>query len=55
MTDSGQFVPAETRIRGLVNRVSMEGELPLLYVGEMPISISQVLDIILPVSNADGA
>ncbi|MBW2610027.1 MAG: flagellar hook assembly protein FlgD [Deltaproteobacteria bacterium] len=48
VTESGQTVPVETRIRGQINRVSLEGETPLLYIGEMPLYISQIVDIRLP-------
>jgi flagellar basal-body rod modification protein FlgD len=48
VTESGQTVPVETRIRGQINRVNLEGETPLLYIGEMPIDISQVMDIRVP-------
>ena len=40
-----QPVPVETRIMGRVNRVNMEGGSPILYVGKIPISVSQVIDI----------
>jgi hypothetical protein len=48
VNESGQPVPVETRIRGQINRVSLEGETPLLYIGEMPIDLSQVMDIRVP-------
>lgn len=45
MDRSGAFIPVETRIKGLVNRVSLDGEQPLLYVNGLPIDLSQIMDV----------
>ena len=47
-TQSGEIIAAESRVYGQVDRVSLEGAEPLLYVGEVPVSLSQVLDVNLP-------
>jgi flagellar basal-body rod modification protein FlgD len=44
----GQIVPVETRIRGLVDRISLEGGSQLLYIGDMALDLSQVVDIGIP-------
>ena len=48
VTENGQILPVETQITGQVTRVNLEGSSPLLYVGEIPMPISQVIDISLP-------
>jgi len=48
VTENGQILPVETQITGQVTRVNLEGPSPLLYVGEIPMPISQVIDISLP-------
>ena len=40
-----QFVPVESQIMGLVNRVSLQGSSPILFIGKIPINMSQVIDI----------
>lgn len=47
---SGQEIYVETKIKGIVERVNLDAEQPLLYVGEMPIALSQVIDVNLPES-----
>lgn len=41
----GQIRPVETRIAGEVTRVSLEGNSPVLYVGEIPVAMSQIMEI----------
>jgi len=41
----GQVLPVETMITGKVNKVNLEGNSPVLYVGEIPLSISQIMEI----------
>jgi flagellar basal-body rod modification protein FlgD len=53
-TQSGEVIPVETRIKGQVDRVSLEGDEPILYVGEVPVSLSQVLDVNLPDTGTEG-
>ena len=48
MTENGQLLPVETQITGQVTAVNLEGVFPLLYVGEIPVLISQVVDISVP-------
>jgi flagellar basal-body rod modification protein FlgD len=45
MAPDGQLRSVETRIQGLVSRVNLEGTSPLLYVGDIPLSLSQVMEI----------
>ena len=45
MDKNGQIVPVESKIMGKVDRVSLEGNSPILYVDEIPVSISQVMEI----------
>ena len=42
---NGKIVPVESKIMGKVDRVNLEGNSPILYVGEIPVSISQVMEI----------
>ena len=53
MDQHGQFVPVETQIMGRVNRVSLVGDAPVLYVDDIPINMSQVVDIKVPEPEAD--
>lgn len=54
VTENGETLPVETRISGIVNRVNLDNQVPLLYIGEIPITLSQVLDIQLPESDLGG-
>ena len=45
---SDQILPVETQITGQVSRINLEGGSPVLYVGEIPLNISQILDIKVP-------
>jgi flagellar basal-body rod modification protein FlgD len=38
----GEAVPADTMISGRVDRVSLEGSSPVVYVGAIPVSLSQI-------------
>ncbi|MBW2129546.1 MAG: flagellar hook assembly protein FlgD [Deltaproteobacteria bacterium] len=51
---SGAAVKAETLIRGLVEKINLEGNSPLLYVGEIPLRLSQILDIRAPADIQGG-
>lgn len=44
---AGEAVSAETRIRGIVDRVSLDGDEPTLYIGSLSLSLSDVTDITL--------
>ena len=44
-TVEGQILPVETQITGRVTRVNLEGSSTLLYVGEIPLNITQIIDI----------
>jgi flagellar basal-body rod modification protein FlgD len=46
--DQGQSLPVETMITGQVDRVTLEGTSPVLYVGGIPVALSQVKDISSP-------
>jgi len=48
MTASGEYTYTETRIKGQIDRVNMEGDEPLVYIGEMALSMSQIVDVSLP-------
>ncbi|MFH1490502.1 MAG: flagellar hook capping FlgD N-terminal domain-containing protein [Pseudomonadota bacterium] len=48
VTAGGDVLTAETRLIGRVTRVSLEGQSPVLYVGDLAVGLSQVLDIRLP-------
>ncbi len=41
----GAAVPVDTLLKGEVSRVNLEGNDPVLYVGDLPLSLSQVVDI----------
>lgn len=43
--ESGWEVDVETRFKGLVERVNLDAEQPLLYVGGIPIALSQVINV----------
>lgn len=45
LSGDGESLDVETLINGMVTRVNMEGSSPLLYVGEIPLTISQIMDI----------
>ena len=53
-TEDGQILPVETLITGQVTRVNLEGSSTLLYVGEIPLTISQIMDIKEPEPAGDG-
>lgn len=42
---TGSPVLCDTMVTGKVTRVNLEGESPILYVGDIPINLSDVLDI----------
>jgi len=42
---TGSSVLCDTMVTGKVTRVNLEGESPILYVGDIPINLSEVLDI----------
>ena len=54
VTEDGQILPVETLITGRVTRVNLEGGSTLLYVGEIPLTISQIMDIKEPEPAGDG-
>jgi flagellar basal-body rod modification protein FlgD len=41
----GETVKGDAQVSGLVSRVNMEGAEPLLYVGQIPVALSEVVDI----------
>lgn len=45
---SGQARSVEPLITGKVSRVNLEGNSPILFVGERPLSLSQIVDIRMP-------
>jgi len=42
---TGSPVLADTMVTGKVTRVNLEGSSPILYVGDIPVDLNQVLDI----------
>jgi flagellar basal-body rod modification protein FlgD len=42
---TGSSVLADTTVTGTVTRVNLEGSSPILYVGDIPVDLDQVLDI----------
>jgi len=44
---AGKAVSAETRVRGIVDRVSLDGDEPTLYVGSLALTLSEITDITL--------
>ena len=52
----GEILPVQTRVVGQVTRINLEGGSPILYVGELAVDLSQVLDIKVPdIKVPDGA
>ena len=45
MDPYGDLIPVETRIKGFVKRVSLDGDQPMVYVGDMPVELSQIMDV----------
>lgn len=45
---TGASVAAETRIKGIVDRVTLEDDEPTLYVGSLSFTLSEITDITLP-------
>jgi flagellar basal-body rod modification protein FlgD len=48
LDETGSPVLADTMTSGKVTRVNLEGDTPILYVGDIPVNFNQVLDISLP-------
>jgi len=48
LDETGSPVLADTMTSGKVTRVNLEGDSPILYVGDIPVNFNQVLDISLP-------
>jgi len=44
---SGKSVTAETRIKGTVSRVNLDGDEPTLYIGSFSLPLSEITDITL--------
>lgn len=51
VTEDEQILSVNKLITGKITGVDLEGDSPILYVGGIPISLSQVVDIILPESD----
>jgi flagellar basal-body rod modification protein FlgD len=51
---SGASVLADTMASGTVTRVNLEGASPILYLGDIPVNLAQILDIALP-QTSDGS
>ena len=52
MTDDGMFLPVTTQITGKVTGVNLETESPILFLGDIPLYLSQVQEIKVPESPA---
>ena len=48
VNEEGLPVPAETRISGKVTRVNLESGTPTLYIGDLAVGLSQIMDVRLP-------
>lgn len=44
----GDSIKVAHRVRGLVDRVKLDGDEPVLYVGSIPIGLSQILNVNMP-------
>ena len=60
VTESGNILDVDSMIQGQVTRVNLEETPPVLFVGDIPLAMSQILDIKLPeassgTSEADGS
>lgn len=42
---AGEEVPVETMVSGRVSRVDLEEESPVVYIGDIPIDLSQIRDV----------
>jgi flagellar basal-body rod modification protein FlgD len=49
--DNGAAISVETYVFGKVDRVSLGGGIPMLYVNGSPVAISEIVDIRLPSEN----
>jgi flagellar basal-body rod modification protein FlgD len=45
---TGQALPVETFMSGRVERVNIEGGTPMLYVGDVPVSLYNVRNVRMP-------
>ncbi|MBW2097091.1 MAG: hypothetical protein JRI80_19720, partial [Deltaproteobacteria bacterium] len=54
LDETGSPVLADTMTCGKVTRVNLEGETPILYVGDIPVDFNEVLDISLPEEGQDS-
>ena len=52
--ETGASVLADTMAGGTVTRVNLEGDSPVLYIGDIPVDFDQILDISLP-KGSDGS
>jgi flagellar basal-body rod modification protein FlgD len=50
----GVVTPVMTQVVGEVTRVNLEGASPVLYIGDLPVSISQLMDIQTPERSTDA-
>jgi len=51
LTEDGETLSVKQLITGKITGVDLEGDSPILYVGGIPISLSQVVDISFPESD----
>ncbi len=54
LDETGTSVLSDTMTTGEVTRVNLEGTSPILYVGDIPVSITQVLDISVPEESSES-
>jgi flagellar basal-body rod modification protein FlgD len=52
MTGDGMIVPVTTQITGKVTGVNLETETPVLFLGDIPMHLSQIMEIKVPESSA---
>lgn len=44
---AGSTVTAETKIQGIIDKISMDGDEPVLYIGDLALSLSYITEITL--------
>jgi len=45
LDETGQGIPADTFISGTVTKVNIEGEIPVLYVGDIAVDLSDISEV----------
>lgn len=48
ISQTGELTPVETRVRGVIDRINLDGAEPLLFMGEAAINLSQIINVNMP-------